>query len=161
MTRNDALYRRLRRLMHEGAPATARDARRLLDYLEALYRLINLAKGVGVPAAAAELNEWNRWWRRRGEAGLRALLMTLWDPIGVAGIPEAKDEYDNYLLQVAKRLRGGASDEELAGYLGDVRVGAMGLSPSRPADVDVARRIRLWYVSETGEYDDKSRDRWD
>lgn len=43
-----------------------------------------------------ELDAWNRWWRRRGEPGLRALLTTLWDPIGVAGVPEAKDEYDSY-----------------------------------------------------------------
>jgi hypothetical protein len=27
------------------------------------------------------------------------LLMTYWDPIGVSGVPEASDEYDEYLAR--------------------------------------------------------------
>jgi hypothetical protein len=100
-----------------GSSSTARDARRLLDYLEALYRLIDLAEGL--------------------------------------------EEHEAAPKKVAIRLRAGASDEEVAGYLSEVRVGAMGLPADRPADDDAAKRIRAWYDSETGEYEDKTRDRWD
>jgi len=48
--------------------------------------------------------EWRVWWRREGEAGLRELLMESWDPIGVAHIPEAADEYDSYVPKVGSLL---------------------------------------------------------
>jgi hypothetical protein len=51
--------------------------------------------------------EWREWWKRRGETELRALLMTEWDPIGIAQFPEAADEYDNYLGPIASRLSRG------------------------------------------------------
>jgi len=44
------------------------------------------------------------WWKRKGQRELRALLMEEWDPIGVSGVAEAADEYDSYLLQLARRL---------------------------------------------------------
>jgi hypothetical protein len=34
--------------------------------------------------------------------------MDEWDPIHVRGVPEAADEYDAYLGQIASRLREGA-----------------------------------------------------
>ena len=55
--------------------------------------------------------------KRRGGAGVRRLLMEKWDPIGVAGVPEAADEYDTYVGQVGRRLREGATAEEIAAYL--------------------------------------------
>ena len=52
-----------------------------------------------------ELQEWNVWWKRRGNDGIRRLLMTEWDPIGVRDIPEAAGEYDSYAPPIARMLR--------------------------------------------------------
>jgi hypothetical protein len=49
--------------------------------------------------------DWLAWWTASGERELRCILMTAWDPIGVADAPEAWDEYDDYLPGVAARLR--------------------------------------------------------
>jgi hypothetical protein len=50
-------------------------------------------------------DDWLDWWRTSGERELRCILMTAWDPIGVADAPEAWDEYDDYIPGVASRLR--------------------------------------------------------
>ena len=38
---------------------------------------------------------------------LRLAVMELWDPIGVADIPEAVDEYDSYLPSIRRELHEG------------------------------------------------------
>jgi hypothetical protein len=70
-------------------------------------------------AARAQLargpEDWLAWWRASGERELRCILMTAWDPIGVADAPEAWDEYDDYIPGVAGRLRDAKGfDEKLA-----------------------------------------------
>jgi hypothetical protein len=45
------------------------------------------------------------WWKRVGGRELRELLMRSWDPIGVSGWPDAADEYDSYMGDVATMLR--------------------------------------------------------
>ena len=50
-------------------------------------------------------------YRRIGE-----VLHYVWDPIGVSGYPEARDEYDMYLPQVfSLAIRGASADETAAG----------------------------------------------
>ena len=88
---------------------------------------------------------WALWWRKSGEAGLRQLLMTEWDPIGVADYPEAADEYDSYVLRVGGKLRAGASADEIAGFLTHVRRDLMGLFSHAEADRAAADRIHDWY----------------
>lgn len=56
--------------------------------------------------------------------------MTLWDPIGVNGVPEAADEYDNYMGHIQKLVELNASDEWIVRHLRDLEVNAMGLPPS-------------------------------
>ena len=48
-----------------------------------------------------ELSDWHMWWKGRGAAGVRYLLISEWDPIGVQGIAEAADEYDSYVASSA------------------------------------------------------------
>ena len=74
-----------------------------------------------------ELSAWRMWWKRNGERELRRPVMEQWDPIGVSDCPEAVNEYDSYLGQIARRLREGASPEELASDLAVVRQQEMGL----------------------------------
>jgi len=94
-------------------------------------------------------SEWQEWWRRSGEADLRALVMEQWDPIGVAAFEEAaSDEYDDYLGPIASRLRREASAEEaLARYLHDVRTDRMGLPADEQRDLAAAKAIAEWYVA--------------
>jgi hypothetical protein len=72
------------------------------------------------------------------------------DPIGVGDIPEAAGEYDDYVGQVAARLREGASESEVAGYHAGVRVGVFGLPEQTEADERVAGKIVEWYQAATG-----------
>jgi hypothetical protein len=74
--------------------------------------------------------------------------MRHWDPIGVAGEPHARDEYDSYLGLVAERLRRGPSVTDVAGLLQSVRCERMGLRPHYEADVRVADVLRAWYAAE-------------
>ena len=67
-----------------------------------------------------ELADWHMWWKRSGARELRQLLIEEWDPIHVRGVPEAADEYDTYLGQIASLLREGATVEDVAAFLNDV-----------------------------------------
>lgn len=68
------------------------------------------------------------WWKHFGFTELRHLLLLRWDPIGVYGEPAAVDEYDDYVLPLGRMLRDGASEEQVAAYLGGVSSQEMELS---------------------------------
>lgn len=61
------------------------------------------------------------------------VLHFIWDPIGVAGIPEARDEYDGYLPQVFRLLKENTGEERIASHLLGVATHDMGTvaDPSR------------------------------
>ena len=89
------------------------------------------------------------WWKRQGVPELRRLLMDEWDPIGVAGIPEAADEYDSYLGTIVGMLRDRRSTDELRAYLHRVRTEYMGLSEWPQMDEReraLAERLVAWYA---------------
>jgi hypothetical protein len=93
--------------------------------------------------------EYERWWRERGSAELRELLYREWDPIGLKEIAVgSEDEYDAYVGQLGRRLRAGASEEELAALLEHFRLD-MGLEPAEPP-LGTARSILAWYRSSAG-----------
>lgn len=97
-----------------------------------------------------ELADWHLWWKRTGARELRRILMEEWDPIGVADIPEAADEYDSYLGQIARRLREGASADEVAAFLHEVETVTMGLGSSaeaRSRNEALAVRLREWHAA--------------
>jgi hypothetical protein len=96
-----------------------------------------------------ELEAWRLWWRRKGERELGVLLMETWDPIGVAGMPETADEYDNYIGPIGRKLREGATQDDLARHLASVRGEYMGLGADDDADREVAREIVAWYQAST------------
>lgn len=90
--------------------------------------------------------EHQRWWAERGNRELRELLYREWDPIGISRLADdaQDDEYEHYAGQLVRRLRAGASVEELAAVLEGFRVD-MGLDPSEELPLDVARKIGDWY----------------
>jgi hypothetical protein len=97
-----------------------------------------------------DAQEYERWWRERGDRELRELLLSEWDPIGIAKIADEQlDEYEHYAGQLARRLRAGASEEEIAAVLEGFRED-MGLERSEELPLEVARKIRDWYRRATG-----------
>jgi hypothetical protein len=92
-----------------------------------------------------ELSEYHMWWKREGARGLRRVLMQVWDPIGVADVPEAQDEYDTYLGHVARMLREQRGESELRRYLSQVRREHMGLPPAPLKDRRAARAVCEWW----------------
>ena len=95
-----------------------------------------------------ELEERHHWWKSGGSGELRELLMEHWDPIGVNGTPEARDEYDGYLGPLANMLHAGADAQAVAEYLANIQTERMD-SPVRDDQLhDVAIRVVAWYSSE-------------
>jgi hypothetical protein len=88
--------------------------------------------------------EYERWWRERGSGELRELLYRDWDPIGLKDLAVgSEDEYDAYVGQLGRRLRAGASEDDIAALLEHFRV-EMGLEAGEPPH-DAARAIVAWY----------------
>ena len=79
------------------------------------------------------------------KAKLRTIEIVLhwaWDPIGVRGIEQAKEEYDSYALPVFGMLEIGAADHEIAEYLTKVEREWMGLEPNPAKNADIAAMLR-------------------
>lgn len=79
------------------------------------------------------------------------VLHYVWDPIGVSGVVQARDEYHGYLPQVFGLLRGGADESTIAAYLSSVTTERMGLSPRPDHDRDVARLLLDWKEGARGQ----------
>jgi hypothetical protein len=93
--------------------------------------------------------EHERWWRERGDRELRELLLREWDPIGISQLAEPQlDEYEHYAGQLMRRLRAGATEDELAAVLEGFRKD-MGLAPGDEPPAGPARAIREWYLRST------------
>ena len=73
---------------------------------------------------------------------IHVILMEDWDPIGVRGIPEAKDEYDAYASNVYRLLIHRAPEVELFEYLWWVETKHMGLPGDRQRTQIIARKLR-------------------
>ena len=72
------------------------------------------------------------------------VLHYVWDPIGVADAPAARDEYYSYLPQVFDLLKKNANAEQIADYLFQVSTQRMGLSGNREHDLEVAGVLLNW-----------------
>lgn len=67
---------------------------------------------------------------RETQAAIGRVLLTRRDPIGVADVPEASDEYDAYVGPVYHLLAAGASDEAIARHLIQVETTELGFEDS-------------------------------
>jgi hypothetical protein len=72
------------------------------------------------------------------------VLHYMWDPIGVSGAPEARDEYDSYLPQIFGLLKANADAERIAGFLTEIATARMGLVENRAHDLKVAELLIRW-----------------
>ena len=66
------------------------------------------------------------------------ILHYMWDPIGVAGIAQARDEYQSYLPQVFQLVLKNETKEKIASYLVDIEEKSMGLIPNKEAALEIA-----------------------
>lgn len=72
------------------------------------------------------------------------VLHYLWDPIGVSGIPSARDEYQSYVPQVFALLNENANNEKISGYLNEVVTKRMGLRENADATLQVVAVLQEW-----------------
>lgn len=72
------------------------------------------------------------------------ILHYVWDPIGVAGTPQARDEYDGYVGPVFSLLRSGASESELAAHLARIADERMGLPGRAKESLEAASLLVDW-----------------
>ncbi len=56
------------------------------------------------------------------------VLHYIWDPIGIAGEPKTRDEYDGYLPQIFALVRENAYPESVVYHLRDLEETQMGLT---------------------------------
>ena len=73
------------------------------------------------------------------------VLHYVWDPIGVSGIPQARDEYDIYVASVVNLLEGRASASALAVHLNSIVVDRMGLQGNLEHSAQVANILLDWH----------------
>ena len=78
---------------------------------------------------------------KRYQKLIREALLNEWDPIGVAAIPEAQDEYDAYVPAIHKLLIARKSFHEVFDYLWWLETEHMGLVGSRQATEYFAKRL--------------------
>ncbi len=75
------------------------------------------------------------------------VLHYIWDPIGVAGAPEARDEYYSYLPHVFSLLQRDAPSEEITSFLLTTATERMGLSGRRQLQkraAEVTESLERW-----------------
>jgi len=64
---------------------------------------------------------------QRYHRAIREILLRDWDPIGVADIPEAQDEYDSYIPGIYGRLIRHIPEKELFDHLWQIQTEHMAL----------------------------------
>ena len=73
---------------------------------------------------------------------VREILLNDWDPIGIAGIRQAADEYDRYVAPIARMVVAGNSILDLSKYLIGIEVETMGLNGNHDRARSVAVKLR-------------------
>ena len=58
---------------------------------------------------------------------VREVLIADWDPVGIQDVPNARDEYDQYVNSVTNMMGAGNSAAAIAKHLLDIEVNVMGL----------------------------------
>jgi hypothetical protein len=91
-----------------------------------------------VDAAAVEI----RMTTDRVGEKIREILLNDWDPIGIAGIREAADEYDRYVAPIVQMVVAGNSISDLSKYLIRIETETMGLNGNHDRARSVAAKLR-------------------
>jgi len=84
---------------------------------------------------------------REIQVNIRKTLMHYWDPIHIANVPEAQDEYNSYVGRVYRLLASKASVDEIVDLLCEIEHEWMGLKPNREGLKNVAIKLHELNVS--------------
>jgi hypothetical protein len=95
-------------------------------------------------------NPRNRDRTRQSQRQVRALLIQ-WDPIGVADVPEAADEYDCMISPVMHKLCDGVTPDDLARWISKERTEHFGLGPDPSGDKELAAKLTSWWTERTAQ----------
>lgn len=81
------------------------------------------------------------------------VLHYIWDPIGISGVPQARDEYHGYTPAVFSLLKMDANIEAIATHLQQIRVDRMGLDKNYKRDLEIAVVLVEWKkaISQVGQ----------
>jgi len=60
----------------------------------------------------------------------RHILLTKWDPVGVNGVAEAEDEYDDYIPRLLSAVRANVDASDVSRMLLEIETQDMGLAPA-------------------------------
>jgi hypothetical protein len=76
---------------------------------------------------------------------IRTILLEDWDPIDVGDNPSLLDEYNAYMSELTKLVSGGASQDEIAGYLKTVEetLGLNSPAERRRRAAEALTRLRI------------------
>lgn len=74
------------------------------------------------------------------------VLYYVWDPIGVATSPAARDEYQRYLPDVFTMLQAGMDASSIAAHLDDITTDRMGLDANLQHSKRVAELLLDWKI---------------
>lgn len=77
----------------------------------------------------------------RGVTTRQYRLLREWDPIGIANVPEAADEYDSYVVEISGLLIRHQSRQQLTDHLWWIETEHMGLCGNRPKTEAIADRL--------------------
>ena len=69
----------------------------------------------------------------------------IWDPIGVSGVPQARDEYYSYLAEIQSLVLSGCEKSEIANHLTMIEVDRMGMKSTTERNLEVADMLIDWY----------------
>ena len=72
------------------------------------------------------------------------VLHYVWDPIGVSGSPNARDEYYSYIPPIFALVNENAEPSKIADCLVEFESDRMGVSPNRKKALDVAETLLEW-----------------
>jgi hypothetical protein len=82
---------------------------------------------------------------------IREVLLHHWDPIGIAGNPKLRDEYDSYIGGAYRILASSRSQEELISYLSQAEAALTNSAPASQEQLcTVASRLLSINVSLSG-----------
>lgn len=74
---------------------------------------------------------------------VKNILLKEWDPIGVADVDEAQDEYDSYVPSFVDMLMHGATENEILDHLTWIEVARIGLESDFFHRKNIARKLLL------------------
>jgi hypothetical protein len=76
------------------------------------------------------------------KAQVREILLQTWDPIGIAGVAAARDEYDQYVKPITVMITTGTSADELSRYLLEIETNRMALKGDQRRAHSAAGKLR-------------------